>query len=336
MFWLGKVVAYDSTNLRRLFQVLSILGVLLALHTIIETTTGVFLFASARDQAYVASLSNYQLGVNLAVTRSESFFIDPNWNGTFLAIALFIPLGLFVESPSYFGKVVYFAEILIMAPALLFTYSASAWIAVFGGMLAFIVLIGKSRYRFQISFFLGAAALILFVGFPEQINFLQQHATNPSELELRNAVWQTALKVIEAHPLTGVGLGHQAYLTAAEPLRVPAQTVPLDHPHNSYLEWGAMAGIPVLLVFLALLASAWGEGLRHWKRVDDRTRTLLGAGIAATIALSICSWSNQGWTLPPLAGVGWLILGAISPPLLAESQEGQSPRDPGKQVKEGS
>ena len=81
-----------------------------------------------------------------------------------------------------------------------------------------------------------------------------------------------------------------------------------------------MAGIPVLLVFLALLSVALWWALRNWKRADLRSRSLIGAGIAAVIALSFNSWSNQGWTLPPLAALGWVILGSVSSPLLMKKQ----------------
>jgi O-antigen ligase len=159
----------------------------------------------------------------------------------------------------------------------------------------------------------------MFLWFPSQVNLLLQHATDPSELTVRSGIWETGIRVIQAFPLTGVGLGHLAYLERS----VPYQIVPVDHPHNSYLEWGAMAGLPVLLVFLALLAFALWQALRNWVRADARTRTLLGAGIAAITALSINSWSIDGWTLPPLAATGWMILGIISSPLLRKSLDSE-------------
>jgi O-antigen ligase len=136
---------------------------------------------------------------------------------------------------------------------------------------------------------------------------------------LRSGAWATAIRVIEAFPLTGIGLGLQNYALKAEPYRVPAQYVPLVHPHNSYLELAAMAGLPVLLIFLALLLTACWFALRNWAIADIRVRPLLAAGIAAAVALSANSVSINGWTLPPLAALGWLVLGACSSPLLMNS-----------------
>jgi O-antigen ligase len=320
MFWLGTFVARDATSIRRFFNALVVFGMLIALHSIIQVTTGITLFESPQATNYLLSVSNYQLSASSNVYRLGSFFIQPNFSGTFFAIMFFIPLGLFIESTSFFGKVYYLVGMALMLAGLLVTYSASAWIATGAGTLVFVILVGRNRLRFQILLFIIALLIGMLVLFPVQTNLLIQHAADPSELALRNAVWQTALRVIRAYPLTGVGLGHLAYLQRAEPYRVIAQIKPFDHPHNSYLEWGAMAGIPVLLVFLALLSVALWWALRNWKRADLRSRSLIGAGIAAVIALSFNSWSNQGWTLPPLAALGWVILGSVSSPLLMKKQ----------------
>ncbi|GAC1658013.1 MAG: hypothetical protein NVS4B7_04340 [Ktedonobacteraceae bacterium] len=319
MFWLGTVIARDTPSIRRFFKILTIFGVLIALHTIIQAVTGKFLLESSSANAYLASMSDYQLSGNISILRAGSFFIQPNFNGTFFAIMIFIPLGLFVESSSFLGKVLYLAEAILMLPALLFTYSAGAWIAAGVGLIVFVIFVGRARYCFLIASFIVAAALVIFIGFSSQFNSLLQHASDPAELVLRNGIWQTALRVIRTYPLTGVGLGHLAYQQSAEPLRGSADPFPYDHPHNSYLEWGAMGGIPVLFVFLLLISFVVWQALRNWARVDVRTRALLGAGIAAIISLSVASWSNQGWTLPPLAALGWLILGAISSPLLMKN-----------------
>lgn len=319
MFWLGTVVGRNTASIRRLFKMLSVFAVLIAIHTIIQATTGTFLFESSHVDAYLVSVSNYELDATSGIYRLGSFFIQPNFSGTFFAMMVFIPLGLFVESPSMPERVLYLAETLMMLPALLYTYSGGAWIATTVGVIVFLILVGRMRYRAQISLSIIVSAIVVLVGFPSQVALLLQHIFDPKELILRNGIWQTAARVIQAFPLTGVGLGHLAYLQSAEPYRVSAQYRPYDHPHNSYLEWGAMAGLAVLFVFLALLGFALWQALRNWALADARARSLLGAGIAATIALSVGSWSNQGWTLPPLAALGWVILGAISSPLLSKS-----------------
>ena len=319
MFWFGALLARDSLSIRRLFQTLSFFGSLIAIHTIIQNTTGKTLFGSARADAYLLTVLNHTLAPGLNVTRSGSFFNEPNWNGAFLAMMFFLPLGLFVESSSIRAKMIYLAEALVMLPALLFTYSTASWSSLFVGMIFFIILIGRASHRIQFVVSITIAALILFIFFNSQIILQFQHSTNAQDLASRFALLQTAWRIIQANPLTGIGLGHANYFLLAAPYRVPMDYIPLDHPHNSYAELAAMAGLPVLFVFLALLVSGIGWALYNWMKADAQMRSLLGSGLALIIALSFNSWSNDCWTLPPLAAIGWLILGAISSPILRGS-----------------
>jgi len=323
LFWLGTVLARDRAAIRRCFQALAVLGSLLAVHTLIQAASGLILLGSSASQTFLEAKSFYQLTGSDA-HRIGSFFIDPNWNGAFFAIMVFIPLALFVETSSLPAKILHLVEIALTLLALLFTYSTGAWIATFAGLFVFIVLVGRSSYRVLLLVLLGLAALAVIAYFPRQIALQIQHASAPAEVSLRVGAWETALRVISAYPLTGVGLGLNAYGVSAEPFRVPAQYVALAHPHDSYLELAAMGGLPVLGLFLALLLYNVWFALRNWLKSDVSTRALLGGGIAVIATLSVNSISINGWTLPPLAAIGWLVLGLISSPLLAKSFVGTS------------
>src|SRR5581483_113120 len=134
---------------------------------------------------------------------------------------------------------------------------------------------------------------------------------------LHMATWQTAFRVMKAYPWFGVGLGNQAYLNLAEPLRVYAQTKPLQEPDNTYFQWGATCGIPVMLLFLAMLGSVFFFAFRNWLAAETRYRVLFAAGIAALIALSINSLVVDGWTSPTdMPFIGWLIAGVLASPLI--------------------
>ena len=318
-FWLGMVVASNKEHLRTLCKMLAGLGALLAIHTLIQATTRVFLFSTTHLNAYLAQVSNFELAGS-TVERVGSLLLNPDWNGTFFAMMPFLLLGLFAESSSFLEKLLYLAEMLLMLVALFCTYSIGAWIGALAGIIIFVLFVGRGLYRVLIPLLMAFFAISVVILLPSEINLQLHHLSDPAELSLRLGAWQTAIRVINAFPLSGVGLGLTTYLQRAEAYRVPAQTLPLAHPHNSYLEWGAMAGIPVLLVFLALLLLALWWAWRNWVRVDAGTRCLIGGGIAAVIALSVNSFSINGWTLPPMAAIGWLILGAISSPLLAQSR----------------
>ncbi len=324
MYWMGTIIARSPASIRLFFRIFSFYCMLVAIHTIIQNRTGIFLFGTARNDSYIALMANNHLPGNLFVARAGSFLIDPDWAGTFFAMAIFIPIGLFVESSSPLAKVLYLTEAVLISLALLFTYSAGSWLAASVAAVIFLVLLGGMRYRVQFLVCLTAAAIVVLIGFSSHLNLLLQHASDPVELSSRVGAWQTGLRVISAFPLTGIGLGGLAYLVNAAPYMVPEQLILLAHPHNSYLEWAAMAGLPVLFVFVAILVLNMRWALHNWIVADPRSRCLFAAGLAAIIALSFNSFSVNAWTLPPLSAIGWVILGILSSPLLSKSQVGHT------------
>ncbi len=319
--WLGNVVAKDVHSIRRMFQLLAFIGAMLALHSIIQATTGITLLGTARFDQFLATTDSYELVTNSNVHRIGSFFVDPNYNGTFLAMMLFLPLSLFIESSSLLSKMLYAIETLLIFPALLFTYSNGAWVGVLVAFGIFFLLVHSLWYRALLFVLACLIAAIGLLFFPIQLGLQLQHASSSSELTLRMGAWQTGINVIRAYPWTGVGLGFGIYEIRAEQYRDPAQYIPLVHPHNSYIELGAKAGLPVLLVFLALLAYAFWKAFYNRSLLDKTTCLLLSGGIASVTALSVNSWSINAWTLPPLAAIGWLLLGCMGSPLLTKSKK---------------
>ena len=320
IFWLGMSIARDITNVRFLFSLLAVFGAFDAIITIIQATTGVMLFSTSRYQVLLQSVSGYQLGAS-DISRAGAFLINPDSNACFLAIMLLIALGLLLDAPALLLKVIYLTLTCLIFLAMLFTYSTEGLLGALAGIIALIALAGSTRIRIFLLLLIFGIAIVVIVCLPAQVGLLVHHASNPGELSLRSGAWQTGMRVVQAFPLTGVGLGSYVYRVRAEPYRVPAQYIVLDHPHNSYLEFAALAGLPVLIVFLTLLLFALGLALRNWVQADKRSRTLLGTGVAVVIVLSVVSLSDAGWTFPPVAALGWLVLGVISSPLLAKSRK---------------
>ena len=326
MFWLGTVIARNAASVHRFFQALAGLGTLLAFHTIIAERTGTFLLATSRINTYLASVNNFML-TGSSTSRVGSFLGNPDWNGAFLALMVFIPVGLLAATSSQLAKLIYVAETVLILFALLFTYTSASWIALVVGLIPLLVLVGSGYRRVWFPALLIAAAVSIFYIFPGESALFIQHLTAPQGLQSRLGAWQTALRIIQAFPLTGLGLSLFGYLQHSVPFLAAGLSGPLAHPHNSYLELGAMAGLPVLFVFLALLSFALWLALRNWTMADARTRSLLGGGIAAVITLTINSVAINAWTLPPIATAGWLILGVLSSPLLANARDSETSRE---------
>ena len=315
---IGAQVARDPAQLRRLLALLSAFGTLVAVHSIILERTGVFLLATPTITTYLDNENNFRLAGSTAI-RAGSFLQNPDWNGAFLALMVFLAVGLCVASRSRRARALYAGETLLLVVGVSITYSLASLASVGIGIVLAVLLLLRGRARVALLGALGAILLVAAVVVPTKLHLLAAHASAPRELSLRLGAWLTALNVIRAHPLTGVGLGISSYLVRAEPYRVASQYRALAHPHNSYLEVAALAGVPVFLAFVALQVALLLRAMRTFRRADVRVRPLLGGGIVAVVVLSINSLGVNAWTITPLAVIGWLLLGALASPALARA-----------------
>jgi O-antigen ligase len=331
MYVVGVQVARDGHRMRRLLQLLALFATLVAVHSIIQARTGIFLLANPVWANYLASVADFQLGVGSQAIRAGSFFANPDSDGTFMAIMTFIPLGLCLHASLWRTRLMMIGEAALILLGLFYTYSTAAWMALGAGLVVFMWLALRGRQRL---YFVGLVAIVaggVLAVFPSHIRVFLTHASAIQEYQLRLGIWETALRVIAAHPITGIGLGLSAngYQQIAERYRVALQAVPVRHPHNAYLELAALAGLPVLAAYLAVLGSAFAQALRAYRKIDVRQRPLLGGAIAAIVVLSVNSLANQGWTLAPLAAIAWLIVGALVSPALAQALATRGPADEG-------
>lgn len=318
MWTLGVQLVRNSSDLRRLVILLAGFGTLIAIHSIIISLTGIFLFQTSDALAHLSSALSFRItGTN--INRAGSFIGSPDWNGTWMAMLAFLPLGLILSESSRWKQVVFAGEFLLVLIALLVTYSTAAWLALGAGVAVFILLAVKGRQRLYVLGGVLGAPLVVGAIFQRQAQALILHVTASGQLSLRLGAWTTALKIIGAYPLTGFGLGWSTYLERAAPYRVKAQIIPLGHPHDAYLEIAAMAGIPMLLLFITLLILAGRAIAQTYAHAAPQHRAIVSAIIAALIALTVNSIAINGWTLQPLAALGWLLAGALASPALAQS-----------------
>ncbi len=318
LYMVGVQVARDVTQVRRLFALLSALATLIAIHSILQAETKHTLLPIHYWDSYLASVHNFTLAGSTDI-RAGSVFINPDSDGTFLALFLLMPLTLLLETPSKLLKGLYAVETILITLGLFFTYSLISIGAVCLGGILFILLVGKGRYRLYLLGITGALLVVIFVAFPKLLHLLLSHGSAAgNEIGLRLGAWETGLRVIRAYPLTGVGFGFHAYLDGAEPFRVPLQHIPLIHPHDSFLEFAALAGIPMLILMLIIFVKSYWQAFQNYRGAPRSQRMLIGGGITTLVVMTINSLANNSWNLPPLVLLGWLIFGAVSSPALLQ------------------
>lgn len=325
MYVIGVQVVRNGRDLHWLLTALAAVTAFIAAHSVILGLTGHFLFATQHIQDYIGSRYGFRLA-GTAINRVGSFLQNPDWDGAFLAMMLFVPMGLAVGARSRITRLVYGAICALDALALLFTFSTAAWLAAGCGVALYVFVFVPQRYRSRVVAIIGALLLAIAVVFSFEVRALLAHASAQNEYTLRLGAWGTALRVIAARPLTGAGMAPTIYLTASERYRVPWQTVPLAYPHESYLEIAAFAGLPVFLAFVAVLVAVLRSAWKAYRAARPEFRPLLGGMLAALCALTVNSLAINGWTLFALASIGWLMAGAatsqglraVQPQVLAE------------------
>jgi O-antigen ligase len=317
LYVVGVQVARDLNRFRWLLIALGTFAALMAIHTIIQGASGIFLFITPQWAAWLNYKGGYSIGDGTA--RAGSFLINPDDNGVFMGMMLPILVGLAGGLPTRALRVAAALGAGLVLLALFFTYSNASWIAVGAGSVAYLVLVARGRTRVILVVGGVLAIVAIVVAFPQEFQALLAHATRTRELALRIGAWETGLRVIEANPILGLGLGYQTYTVYADPFRVPLQNVALSHPHNSYLEVAAMAGLPAGILWLAILGSAFWRGTRLLLSVHGRARALIGGVMVALIIVAVNSLATDGWTLAPQAIPDWLLLGAVASPALARA-----------------
>lgn len=107
--------------------------------------------------------------------------------------------------------------------------------------------------------------------------------------EHRRITWRTGLRMIEAHPVFGLGPEHvklqfQQYLPP-DVKRLPDGWY--GHLHNIYLHYAAERGIPTLLALLWMIGLMLRDFQRSLRKATGDARFILHAAIGAIIAVLI-------------------------------------------------
>jgi putative inorganic carbon (HCO3(-)) transporter len=181
---------------------------------------------------------------------------------------------------------------------------------------------------------------LLLVRFPELLGSVDPAEsmgvrTTLSSFEFRLTVWRAALQVLQAFPLSGVGIGtFDLVVRHLFPHLYPASlynpSVNITHAHNELLQVAIDLGIPGFVAYVALLAAFVRTAWRAYTWApDERIKRLvlgLGAGMLAHQIFGLTDAFMLG-TKPGI--VMWMIMGLVTglylnlaPDHLATSEHG--------------
>ena len=147
------------------------------------------------------------------------------------------------------------------------------------------------RWRRWVVLAVPIIAALAFVASPAAIRERFQSILHGKEVDsnaFHVVVWRTGLRMIEAHPLLGLGPEEQ-HVHFDEYMPADIHTKPIGfygHLHNLYIEYAAERGIPVLLVFLWMIAWIlldFSRALRALPPGPGNRRFILEGAIAIVI-----------------------------------------------------
>jgi len=236
-------------------------------------------------------------------TRVYSVFGNPNVLANYLVLLIPFSFALLLGTKKIAAKISYFALAAMLCLTLLLTFSRGGWLGLLVGLLVFALLKDRRMLILILIGLLAGAALLPDV-------FLQRLSTIGSPRDTSNAyrirVWQESMGIVEDFPLTGVGLGHEAFMRIYPLYMLDREKSPF-HTHNSYLQILVETGIIGLIVFLWLLASYFKRGLKAVASCrDQELKYLMIASMSATVGILTQGIGDVIIYLPKITILFWL------------------------------
>jgi putative inorganic carbon (hco3(-)) transporter len=247
---------------------------------------GLVQFVQKVQQAQQAGSNSYDFYVGERITGFMS-----HWN-TFSAQEMFALLMicsyLFFASGVRKRIWIWIGVACLMAVAVILGETRAVWI---GTAVGGLYLLWYWR-RWTIAL-VPVATLLVFLVSPAVVRDRVTSMIRPREVDsnqFRIVTWRTGLRMIEAHPLFGLGPeGPRIHFEQWVPADVP-RPLPVGsyiHLHNIYLEYAAERGIPVLLVLVWLLVQMvydFWRGARALEPGRSNRKFLLHGAVAVVLA----------------------------------------------------
>lgn len=267
---------------------------------------------------------------DVRLLRAYGLSDHPNILGGCLAFGMVLLLAAYLKRPM---QPALLAGFLVGLPALLVTFSRSAWLAFLTGAM---VLVGAEMihrrwnsiksllWLILISMMLIAPIFLAYARFfGVRLNAGNSFNTPSAEqqsLGERALLIHYAAPIFESHLLTGVGLG-------ASPLAFKAYypdfPVPYEPPHLALVDAALETGIPGFIFYLALLVSPFIIAIRRYRSLLSNPLTLTALTLLLSITI-VGFFDYYTWLLFPGRLWQWLAWGLWAAALTQATQTTQS------------
>ena len=228
---------------------------------------------------------------------------EPNYEALMLLLAL--PLAFWMaryEESRWWRRIGLFCA-LLLACAIVLTDSRAGVIA--EGIVG-LVLVMKSSHKLTGVLGLALAIFVLFAYGPnslsqkfQSIQFVgKPHNGDEGSTRIHVELDKAGLRMMEAHPVFGVGLGRFKAVAPDYNPEILAFGGRSWIAHDTFLQIGSEAGIPALLLFLAMLGVAFRNFRTAQHSSDERLAALGLAMKGSLVGISIAALSISVEILP--------------------------------------
>jgi O-antigen ligase len=245
-----------------------------------------------------------QINIFNALYRVNSVFFDPSIYGRFLVVAVIATVVLIVRdrlSPR--AGLAALAAVAVLWLGLLISFSQSSFAALLVAVLALAAVVWRWKSLFAFAAVLVVAAGIA-VAQPTLMHALRHHTTSGLNKATggRASLIAVGIRIAEAHPSHGVGLGGFEHAYSKRTHRQPKKSA----SHNTPVTVAAEEGAPGFLIFFWLVGALL---LAAYRRINHATygRVALAAGLAL-LAIFVHSLAYNDFFEDPTT---WGLIGLI-------------------------
>ena len=246
-----------------------------------------------------------------------STFFNPNPLGGFLAMVFPLAFSLTLAATALWRWLLWEFCAILLALAILPTYSKGAMLAFIVAMAFYFVLTAwqSARGRRVLRWASMAAVLAaLAVGLaawqmePIRSRFTSALGAQQASNAFRILTWKGTTRVAAAHPWVGVGPSGFKYIYPKY-----AITGYVEAAHQNYLQMFAELGAVGGLTFLWLLGAVLFTGRRALGAAKDfRDRAIAIAGLCTAIAFLVHSFLEYDWYIGAIGVTFWLMAGMLA------------------------
>ena len=259
---------------------------------VVTVVYGFFQYANAADMAADMEAQSWVDPERFPLLRRRMYSTleNPNLFGAYLLMIISILTAFTLRERAVKRRTVFAVILLSLLLCLALTYSRGAWVSLAAIVLGLTLIYDK---RFGLLFLLVPVVLAFYHGQVVE-RFLSLFSGEDTSVDLRFALWESTMAMIEEHPLLGVGWG--AYFLAYPDYNffIQEEGVLIFHAHNMYLNMLAEVGIPGGIAFLLAF---FAQGILCWRNYrhgnDSFTKSMGLGGVLMVMALSVISMGDH-------------------------------------------